>query len=234
MTKTRLSLAVGLLAITVDVSRLWAGSHEMATLELAADALHELSSIPSRHIPPAIIAEAKALVVVPHVIKAGLVVDHRSGRGVVLVRRPDGKWSDPIFVDLEGNGIGLEAGVESTDLVLVVRTQSSLERLLRGRVTLGADASVAAGPIGHDAETDKDRWGKAEVFSYSRGRGLFVGVALEGTRITIDGRANEVFYARRGYRPDDILARRMPGTVPAIESLKVEAENLTMMPLRPH
>ena len=128
------------------------------------------------------------MAIIPRVLKAGFVVGGRAGHGVVLARDKAGAWGDPVFVDLGGASVGFQAGVESTDVVLVFKTRKSLDRILDGKekVTLGADASVAAGPVGRKAAAATDGKLEAEILSYSRSRGLFAGVSLDGAAIVTD------------------------------------------------
>ncbi len=226
MKTVRLPLVAGLLIVALAGTRLLAGNRDLATVDSSIEVLRNLSNIPLHCIPPALMQDARAVAIIPHVMKAGLVVDHRFGRGLIMVRQPNGGWSDPIFVDIEGGGIGLEAGVESTDVVLVFHTIGALDHMLKGKLTLGTDVAVAAGPVGRDVEADRERWGRAEIFSYSRSRGLFAGVSLAGSRMTIDEKANEQFYGLRGCRPEDILSRRMVA-VPAVDALKMELERMS-------
>lgn len=165
------------------------------TLEHAEEVLEDLSKIPLKGIPAKLLADAHGVVIVPRVIKAGFVVGGRGGHGVVLVKDKDGNWSDPVFVDLGGASVGFQAGVESTDVVLVFRNRKTLDRLLegKGKLTLGADASVAAGPVGRMAAAATDAKLEAEIVSYSRSRGLFAGVSLDGTTLHANARNNMQF-----------------------------------------
>lgn len=165
------------------------------TLQSAADVLDELSAIPAKCIPPALLANAQGVAIIPQTIKAGFILGGRGGHGVVLCRDRTGAWGEPVFVNFGGGSIGFQAGIQSTDLVLVFKTRESLNRILegKGKLTLGADASVAAGPIGRQAEAGTDAVLKAEIVSYSRARGLFVGVALDGAAIWYDGTMNAQF-----------------------------------------
>jgi|SRR5579883_30905 len=158
------------------------------TLEESAGVLDALAAIPLKGIPPKLLADAQGVVIVPRVVKVGFVVGVRGGHGVVLTRDKDGQWSDPVFVHFGGASVGFQAGVESTDVVLVFRTRKSLDRVLKGKdkFTLGADASVAAGPVGRESLAGTDARLDAEVLSYSRSRGLFVGVSLDGAVINPD------------------------------------------------
>lgn len=187
-----------------------AAGREAATVELAADTLAEIAKVPERGIPPALLRDAHAVAVVPEVVKAGFVLSGRFGRGVLVVRADAGGWSNPVFLTLAGGGAGLQAGASSTDLVLVFRTRKSAERLLRGqgKLALGADAAVAAGPVGRQVGAATDAMLRAEIYSYSRSRGLFAGVSLDGDALWVDWDANDRFYGARGVTPADVLAGR--------------------------
>jgi lipid-binding SYLF domain-containing protein len=229
MCKTRTSLVISLLLLTLAETPLRAGHPEMATVESAVDTVKGFSALPLKCIPPSLLHDAKAVAVFPNVIKAGLLLDKRYGRGVVLVRQPDGGWSDPLFVTFDGGGIGLQAGVQSTELVLVFKTRSSVERILNGKLTLGSDVAVSVGPVGREAEAASDGRLIADIYSYSRSRGLFVGASLEGVRLKVDDHSNEVFYNLRGCRPEDVLNHRGPA-LPPVEALKAELTHISTPP----
>lgn len=152
----------------------------------ATQVLDRIQQSPDRAIPQDLLRNAKAVAVVPTVVKAGFVIGARHGEGLVSVRRSDGTWSLPVFVDLTGGSVGFQAGVSSTDVVLVFRTQRGVDGIVHGKFTLGANAAVAAGPVGRNAHAATDAQMHAEIYSYSRSRGLFAGVALDGTAITVD------------------------------------------------
>ncbi len=219
-------VATGLM-LTLIAAPLHAAGRELATVESAGEVVHAFADIPLKGIPPAMLQDATGVAVIPDVVKAGLVLGGRFGRGVVLVRQPDGSWSHPVFVTLAGGGIGLQAGIQSTDVVLVFKTRHGLDNILngKGKLTLGGDASIAAGPVGRSAEASTDAHFKAEIYSYSRSRGLFAGLSLEGARLTVDHDANAVFYGVRGGWPADVLNFRAPG-VPAVQALKGELSKL--------
>jgi lipid-binding SYLF domain-containing protein len=208
MTEPRKLFAAGLLLPLLAAAPARAGHHEAATLESAAEVIRTLPADPLACIPPVLLRDARAVAVVPHVVKIGFLADVRFGRGVLLVRRPDGSWGEPVFVVLGGGGFGLQAGVQSTDVVLVFRSANSVDRVLRGKgkLTLGGDASVAAGPVGREAEAATDLRLRAEIFSYSRSRGLFAGLSLQGADLHADGEANAAFYGPGGILPEDAAA----------------------------
>lgn len=173
-----------------------AGPREDAQAENAVRVLAEIQAIPESSIPDKLLDEAKAIVIVPDTIKAGLVLGGRRGRGVLSVRTADGGWSNPSFVTLTGGSIGLQVGVQSADVVLVFRSERGLDSIVNGKFTLGADAGVAAGPMGRNAAAATDGQMKAEIWSWSRARGLFAGVALDGAVLSIDNNANEAVYGQ--------------------------------------
>jgi lipid-binding SYLF domain-containing protein len=166
-----------------------------------------------------LLRDAAGVAIVPHLVKAGLVLSGSSGRGVVMARMPDGRWADPVFIDINGKGIGGQVGIEATELVLVFKSRRSLDLAMRGKLTLGGDVTVAAGPLGRDVEVAKDRLLKTDIFTYSRSKGLFVGVSLTGNRVLVDGRATE-----------DFQRHATPVTVDAVRVLKHELDCLAGLP----
>jgi lipid-binding SYLF domain-containing protein len=192
---------------------------ELERAEDAVRVLGEIMSAPDKRVPDKLLSDAEAIAVIPDVIKAGLVVGGRHGKGLLAVRQRDGVWSNPSFVSLSGGSVGFQAGVQATDVVLVFRTRRGVDSVVNGKFTLGADAAVAAGPVGRTASAATDAQLRAEIYSYSRSRGLFAGVALDGAVLSIDHDANEAIYgqavtARRVFEggvstvPDAVVAFR--------------------------
>jgi lipid-binding SYLF domain-containing protein len=171
--------------------------------------LQQVQAIPESAIPDKLFDEARAIVVVPDTLKLGLVVGGRRGHGLVSMKNADGTWSSPSFVKLTGGSIGLQAGVQSSDIVLVFRGDRGLDSIVNGKITLGADAGVAAGPVGRNAATATDGQLKAEIWSWSRARGLFAGIALDGAVLSIDDAANQLAYGV-GATPRMIFEGRAP------------------------
>jgi lipid-binding SYLF domain-containing protein len=219
-----------LLLIGATAAPLLAASHELKTVEAAADVVREFAG-PVHRIPASVLLDATGVAIVPRMVKARILFDARFGHGVVVLHRPDGSWSNPVFVKLEGFGLGGEAGFESTDLVLIFKTRTGLEHLLQGRekLTLGADATIAAGPVGREAEVSV-RGRKTEVFSYTRNRGLFAGVSVTGAALIIDREANESFYGIRGGHPAEVLTHR---AMPAAECIRIQLTHLLASPETP-
>jgi lipid-binding SYLF domain-containing protein len=164
------------------------------TVAESSQVLAELVAIPGKQIPAKLLSEAQGIAVIPRVIKVGFVAGVRRGYGVVLVRDAEGAWSLPRFVRLTGGSVGWQAGVQGTDVVLVFRTRGSVDNLLKGKFTIGVDAAAAAGPVGRNAAAATDPKLQAEILSYSRSRGLFLGASLDGSAIELDEGANAAFY----------------------------------------
>lgn len=211
---------VSLLAVAV-VNPARAGEEEDKRAENAVRVLKEVMEAPDKAIPHDLLREAHAIAVVPDVIKAGLVIGGRHGNGLIAVKTRDGTWSNPAFVSMTGGSVGFQAGVSSTDVILVFRTQRGVESIVHGKFTLGADASAAAGPVGRSAQASTDAQLKAEIYSYSRSRGLFAGAALDGTAIRIDNDANQAVYGK------GVTARRIfEGGVSQVPNAVVDFRDL--------
>jgi lipid-binding SYLF domain-containing protein len=192
--QTRYAVLVGA-AVAFSAQQAHAQANVRKTLDESADVLSAMESIPAKCIPQAVLANAEGVAIIPRVVKAGFIVGGRLGHGLVYSKLPDGNWTGPAFVHLGGASVGFQAGIEGTDLVLVFKHRRSLERILNGKdkLTLGADASIAAGPIGREAQAGTDAALRAEIFSYSRSRGLFAGVSFEGAVLTYDHELNREF-----------------------------------------
>ena len=195
MTMPRRHLALALAAL-LATNGVIAGERENVRANEAVRVIEQIQAIPESAIPDRLLDEAKAIIVVPDTIKAGFMFGGRRGLGLMAVKTPQGTWSDPVFVTLAGASFGLQAGVQSADVVLVFRNDRSLESIVNGKFTLGADAGIAAGPVGRNAAAATDGQLKAEIWSWSRARGLFAGVALDGAVLSIDNGANRSAYGR--------------------------------------
>lgn len=181
----------------------------------AVRVLNDIMQAPDKAIPQDLLRDARAIAVIPDLLKVGFVFGGRRGEGLISVKSPDGTWSNPSFITLTGGSVGFQAGVSSTDVVLVFRTQRGVDSIVNGKFTLGADASAAAGPVGRTASASTDAQMKAEIYSYSRSRGLFAGVALDGSVLRIDYDANEAVYGS-GITPRRIFeggVANVPGPV---------------------
>ncbi len=184
----------GLLLISLCATPALAQDKQLARAATAIAVLTEVQGTPDSQIPAWLLDKSYAIAVIPEVVKAGFVVGGHRGRGLISVRSPDGTWSNPSYLTMTGGSVGFQGGLQSSDIILVFRTQRGVDNLVHGKFTLGADASIAAGPVGRQAQASTDSELKAEIISYARTRGLFAGVALDGTALTIDHRANERVY----------------------------------------
>src|SRR6266851_3115326 len=193
------------LALAPNVIR--AQSAEDRTVEAASEVLREITAIPAKAIPATLLADAHGVVIIPDMVKGGFVVGVRRGKGVIVARNASGEWTAPVFVTVTGGSVGFQAGLQATDLVAVFRNRQGIDRLMRGKFTIGADAAVAAGPVGREASAATDVQLKAEILSYSRSRGLFAGVAIDGAAMQVDHKATAAYYEPKPGQPK--------GSVPA-------------------
>ena len=192
----------------------------IAKVDESIAVLEQLTAIPEKGIPPALLSNAGGIAIIPGVIKAGFIVGGRYGTGILLLHDKDGGWSNPVFITLAGGSIGWQVGVESIDIILVFKSNRSIESILKGKFTLGADASVAAGPVGREASASTDVQLKSEIYSYSRSRGLFAGLSLEGASMQIDDDVDAAFYGKKDILPREVIRDRELTTAPEVDKLK--------------
>ena len=186
-------LLVGL-ALLLPAMAVHAEDPPLVRASNAVRVLNQIMQAPDKAIPTDLLRDAKAVAVIPDLLKVGFIFGGRRGEGLISVKSPNGTWSNPSFITMTGGSVGFQVGVSSTDVVLVFRTQRGVDSIVRGKFTLGADASAAAGPVGRTAAASTDSQLKAEIYSYSRSRGLFAGVALDGSALRIDYDANAAVY----------------------------------------
>ncbi|MEO6674813.1 MAG: lipid-binding SYLF domain-containing protein, partial [Ginsengibacter sp.] len=145
-------------------------------------------------IPQDLLEITQGIIIIPKLINAGFVLAGKRGKGIAVIKRDDGTWSNPAFITLTGGSVGFQAGVQSVDLVLIFKDRETLEKIGNGSFTLGGDISVTAGPVGRNSSASTDYKLEAEVYSYSRSKGLFAGISLSGSALSVDSKANESFY----------------------------------------
>jgi lipid-binding SYLF domain-containing protein len=223
--KSRL-VAIAFALLTMTTLTAQAGEEENKRAENSIRVLKEIMMAPDSSIPKDLLQKAHAIAVIPDVVKAGLVVGGRHGDGLISVKTRDGTWSNPSFIGLTGGSIGFQAGVSSTDVILVFRTQRGVDSIVHGKFTLGADASAAAGPVGRSATASTDAQLHAEIYSYSRARGLFAGASLDGTAITIDNDANQAVYGE-GVTPRRIFEGGVTGVPNPVVDFRDRLEEYT-------
>jgi len=169
---------------------------EQRRLEESGVVMREVLNIPD-NIPHDLLEKAECVIVIPSVKKLAFGIGADYGRGAMVCRTGEhfrGSWGAPAMYALEGGSVGLQIGGEETDLILLVMNNRGMESILSSKVKLGGDASVAAGPLGRDASADTDAWMRAEILSYSRSRGVFAGISLEGSTLRPDDEASEQVY----------------------------------------
>ena len=171
----------------------FAQEKEQKKIEDATSVLSDFSKM-KESIPSELLAVTQGIIVVPKLINAGFVIGAKRGKGIAMVKKADGTWSDPVFVVITGGSVGAQIGVQSVDLVLVFRNSKSLTSINKSSFTLGGDLSVAAGPVGRNSTANTDYKLEAEVYSYSRSKGLFAGISLNGASLNIDTKSNTEFY----------------------------------------
>src|SRR5712675_1559502 len=190
----------------------WAGSaREDATerLENATNVLHEIMGMPDKGIPEEVLEHAKCVAVVPHMIKGGFIFGGKGGKGIASCRTANG-WSAPAFITISGGSWGLQIGVEAVDVVLIIQNEKGMQKLLSSNFQIGADASAAAGPVGRHAEAGTDWKLDTEILTYSRAKGAFAGLTLEGASIRQDNDSRRAIYG-----PKVTTKALLMGKVPA-------------------
>jgi lipid-binding SYLF domain-containing protein len=173
----------------------FAQDKEAKRIETATVALSDFGKM-KESIPAELLAVTQGIIVVPKLINAGFVVGGKRGRGIAMIKKADGSWSNPVFVTITGGSFGLQIGVQSVELVLVFKHSTSLTDIKKSSFTLGGDLSVAAGPVGRSSSANTDYKLDAEVYSYSRSKGLFAGLSLNGASLDVDAAANKAFYGK--------------------------------------
>ncbi len=207
-----------LCALAISASAMGAHAQDTAKLDerlaAATAVLDEVMSVPDKAIPQNIVASAKCLVVIPSFKKAAFVVGAQYGQGVASCRTPRG-WSAPVFVQLTGGSFGFQIGGQATDLILVAMNTNGLQDMLKNKFKLGGDAAASAGPVGRNAQAGTDWKLNAEFLTYSRSKGLFAGIDLDGTVLS-----QNTDYTRLEYGTDMPYATVLHGQVPTPENAK--------------
>jgi len=204
------ALAAAVLMGSPAVPRARQESEDARRVREAATVFGEIMRAEDKAIPRAILGGAEAVAIFPGTVRAGFIVGGMRGRGIISARTQGG-WSAPGFLTITGGSIGLQIGGEAADLILVINNRRGLENLVSNQFTLGADAAVAAGPVGREAKAATDVQLRAEILSYSRARGLFAGVTVNGSTVRPDRDANERFYGKR-LETRQIIFGPAPGT----------------------
>lgn len=210
-----------------------AGAREEGRLLTATEVLGEVQGMPDQRIPDALLSRAYGIAVIPDVTKVAFIFGGRHGRGVLVVRdKLTSPWSNPVFVSLTGGSWGFQAGAQSSDIILVFTSKTGIEGIAGGKLTLGADASVATGPVGRQGSAATDIGFNAEIYSYARTRGLFGGIALDGSVISIDRPANGALYGKSGVTATEIFSGQAPAAPATAQRFLDRLAATTHTPLR--
>lgn len=187
---------VGALALTAaNLSAASGRQDSIERLSMASDTLTAMINTPDKGIPEEVLSNAKCIVVIPHLVKGGFVFGAEHGRGVASCRTPQG-WSAPAFVSLGGGSWGLQIGVEGVDVVMLVMNDNGLQHMLSSKFKVGADASASAGPVGRHASAGTDWKMDSEILTYSRSKGVFAGISLDGAVVEQDKDSTRAIYGR--------------------------------------
>lgn len=196
-----------LLSVTM-ISVCGFGAEPEKRITTAAEVLHEIMGASDKGIPQDLLEKAQCVGIIPNLKRAGFIVGAKYGKGVVTCRTSNG-WSAPSNVRIEGGSIGFQIGAGETDVVFMVMNQRGMDKLMKDKFTIGADASAMAGPVGRSAEARTDAMMNAEILSYSRSRGVFAGISLEGATLRPDKEDNRALYGR-DVSQEEILHGRVP------------------------
>jgi SH3 domain-containing YSC84-like protein 1 len=210
-------MAVAVLSLVAVPIRILAQSDEAQRVQESITVFNEIMKAPDKAIPNSVLGKAEGIAVFPGTIKGGFVVGGEHGRGI-LSSRNSGKWSAPAFMSINGGSIGAQIGAQAVDVVLVIMSKHGLQNLVSNDFKIGADAGVAAGPVGREASASTDASMRAEILSYSRARGLFAGVTLNGASITSDHDADKRFYGKALTTPEIIFQGMAGPNLPSVVS----------------
>jgi lipid-binding SYLF domain-containing protein len=232
---TRLTIraAAVVAAFLTFVNLTQAGAREEGRLLIATEVIEEVQGMPDQRVPDALLSRAYGIAVIPDVTKVAFIFGGRRGKGVLVVRdKLTSPWSNPAFVTLTGGSWGFQAGAQSSDIIVVFTTKTGVEGIEGGKITLGADASVAAGPVGRQGSAATDMTFNSEIYSYSRSRGLFAGVAVDGSALTIDRAADASFYGSGDVTTREIISGQAPTAPVAAQRFLERLAQATRSPVR--
>jgi lipid-binding SYLF domain-containing protein len=169
---------------------------DLAKIKASTEVLSEFSKM-KENLPGKLFSGSEGIIIIPGSINAGFGIAGKRGKGIAVVKNEDGTWSNPVFVTLIGGSLGFQAGIQSVDLILLFKKRETLENIGKGSFTLGGDASITAGPVGRNTSASTDYKLDAEIYSYSKSKGLFAGVSLSGSSLHVDKKANLQYYGNK-------------------------------------
>jgi SH3 domain-containing YSC84-like protein 1 len=207
-----------LVLIALSAAALQAGESEVQRLQESTRTLNEIMAAPDKGIPTDLLAKSVCIVLIPEMKKAGFIVGAKYGRGFASCREAKGGWSAPASIRTEGGSFGLQAGVSGTDVVMLVMNKDGMKKMLQDKFTLGGDASAAGGPVGRSSSAMTDAQMHAEILTWSRSKGLFAGVSLDGSTVRPDDHANKELYGKQ-VKNVDILEGKVTAPASANELL---------------
>lgn len=226
-------LVCGALALSLTGIARAGSAREEGRLLTATEVLENVQGMPDIRLPDTLLSHAYGIAVIPDVTKVAFIFGGRHGNGVLVVRdKLSGPWSNPVFISLTGGSWGFQAGAQSSDIILVFTTKTGIEGITGGKLTLGADASVATGPVGRQGSAATDIQFNAEIYSYARTRGLFGGIALDGSVISIDRSSNANFYHKNGVTASEIFSGQAPTPPPTAQRFLERLAQATRTQLR--
>ncbi len=209
-----------MIALTLGFSSAQAGKDEDLKVLQSAKVLKELLNLPENAIPPILFEKAYAIAIIPSTIKVGLLFGGQYGNGVICVKDEKGVWGNPVFITLMEGSFGLQLGASSSDLVLAFKTKRAVDGLITSKLTLGLDASVAAGPVGREVGVNGDIFFEQEVYTYAMTKGLYLGLSLAGSSLMVDAGANKRFYGHDA-TPTDIFNNYQVKAPAVVDTLKL-------------
>jgi lipid-binding SYLF domain-containing protein len=218
--------AAGLLLITMCLLFITtkAQDKQEEKIDASTKVLKDFSEM-KENIPAELLKITEGIIIVPKLINAGFVLAGKRGKGIAMVKLEDGSWSNPVFVTITGGSVGFQAGIQAVDLVLIFKSKETLQDIGEGSFTLGGDISVTAGPLGRNSTASTDYKLEAEVYSYSRSKGLFAGISLSGSAISIDDKANQAFYGNDN-TSKELFSNATENTTPSVMEMKSVLKNM--------
>jgi len=177
-------------------------------------------------LPTSMIEKSEGIVILPEIVKAGFVIGGKHGKGIALIKEADGQWSNPLFVKMTGGSIGWQIGVQKIELILVFRDRDTVRSIANGEFEIGADASATAGPVGRSASASTNAKLEAEIYSYSKSKGLFAGISLDGSTLKMDEKRNDDFYSMDNVSASQIFGNQVSGHPGLLSQLKTALNNL--------
>ncbi len=218
------SAGVLLIAMCLFFTTAKAQDKQEEKIEASTKVLKDFSEM-KENIPVELLKITEGIIIVPKLINAGFVLAGKRGKGIAMVKLEDGSWSNPVFVTITGGSVGFQAGIQAVDLVLIFKSKETLQDIGEGSFTLGGDISVTAGPLGRNSTASTDYKLEAEVYSYSRSKGLFAGISLSGSAISIDDKANQAFYGKDN-TSKELFSNATENTTPSVREMKSVLKNM--------